>query len=347
MHRHHTGTALRVVRRRATLQARKGASESGAVLPASGGSSSGAAQKATAAAAQACEASSSAPMPSRQQLRTLFMHSAVPMVGFGLMDQLVMISCGDLIDNTFGVRFGLATLTAAACGQVVSDLTGVCFGGVVGGFAAKLGLPAPDLTSAQRNLKRVRRVATAGAACGVVCGCLTGMSLLLLLDTTAKEREKKQREMETIFRTIMDHSHDLMGADMCSLFIVDEAKNELWSKVATDSDGTVSSAKPKLITVPLSKPSIAGEVVRTGRLINVADCYKDPRFYQGVDDKFQQRTRNLLAVPVLAPDGRVIAVIEMMNKRSGAFGPGDEKLCTMLAHHVAVFFRQLQGDSNE
>eukprot|EP00611_Tribonema_gayanum_P002857 TRINITY_DN12193_c0_g1_i1.p4 TRINITY_DN12193_c0_g1~~TRINITY_DN12193_c0_g1_i1.p4 ORF type:complete len:174 (+),score=77.70 TRINITY_DN12193_c0_g1_i1:469-990(+) len=173
------------------------------------------------------------------------------------------------------------------------------------------------------------------------------MSLLLLLDTTAKEREKKQREMETIFRTIMDHSHDLMGADMCSLFIVDEAKNELWSKVATDSDGTVSSAKPKLITVPLSKPSIAGEVVRTGRLINVADCYKDPRFYQGVDDKFQQRTRNLLAVPVLAPDGRVIAVIEMMNKRSGAFGPGDEKLCTMLAHHVAVFFRQLQGDSNE
>lgn len=42
-----------------------------------------------------------------------------------------MLSCGDLIDNTLGVRFGLATLTAAACGQVFSDLTGVCFGGVV------------------------------------------------------------------------------------------------------------------------------------------------------------------------------------------------------------------------
>lgn len=30
-----------------------------------------------------------------------------------------MLTAGDLIDNTLGVKFGLATLTAAACGQVV------------------------------------------------------------------------------------------------------------------------------------------------------------------------------------------------------------------------------------
>ena len=35
------------------------------------------------------------------------------------MDNFVMLSAGDLIDNTLGVKFGLATLTAAACGQVV------------------------------------------------------------------------------------------------------------------------------------------------------------------------------------------------------------------------------------
>ena len=37
----------------------------------------------------------------------------------GVMDNFVMLSAGDLIDNTLGVKFGLATLTAAACGQVV------------------------------------------------------------------------------------------------------------------------------------------------------------------------------------------------------------------------------------
>jgi hypothetical protein len=68
------------------------------------------------------------------------------------------------------------------------------------------------------------------------------------------------------------------------LHIVFVPQGELWSKVSTESDGTISSAT-KLITVPLSQPSIAGEVVRTRRLINVPDCYNDARFYQGVDDK--------------------------------------------------------------
>lgn len=38
------------------------------------------------------------------------------------MDNFVMLSAGDLIDNTLGVKFGLATLTAAACGQVVRNV---------------------------------------------------------------------------------------------------------------------------------------------------------------------------------------------------------------------------------
>jgi hypothetical protein len=41
------------------------------------------------------------------------------MIGFGLMDNLVMIQAGDLIDSTIGVTLGLSTLTAAAFGQVV------------------------------------------------------------------------------------------------------------------------------------------------------------------------------------------------------------------------------------
>lgn len=103
-----------------------------------------------------------------------------------------MISAGDIIDNTLGVKFGLATLTAAACGQVVSDVCGVCFGGTVEALATKLGLPSPDLTLHQRGLKISRLVATSGAAVGVVCGCMLGMLTLLFVDTASAEREKKQ-----------------------------------------------------------------------------------------------------------------------------------------------------------
>lgn len=56
--------------------------------------------------------------PTTRQLRVLAMHSALPMVGFGIMDQTIMIQAGDLIDTTLGAKLALPTLAAAACGQV-------------------------------------------------------------------------------------------------------------------------------------------------------------------------------------------------------------------------------------
>lgn len=44
------------------------------------------------------------------------------MVGFGFMDNFIMVQAGGYIDATLGVQLGLATLTAAAMGQVVSDV---------------------------------------------------------------------------------------------------------------------------------------------------------------------------------------------------------------------------------
>ncbi|CAM9661078.1 unnamed protein product [Ectocarpus sp. 13 AM-2016] len=293
-------------------------------------------------AAAAVEAAAAAAPPTQAQLRTLFMHSAVPMVGFGIMDNFVMISAGDLIDNTLGVKFGLATLTAAACGQVVSDVCGVCFGGTVEAFATKMGLPTPDLTLRQRGLRACKLAATSGAASGVVVGCILGMGTLLFMDTTHAEREKKQREMDTLFATILDDGHNIVGAAKCSLFFVDEEEGELWTKVATDNDGEIKTGK--LITIPITT-GIVGEVVRTKRLLNVADTSKNTNYYQGVDLAMKTTTRNMLAVPVMSrsdekDDGKVIAVIEMMNKPEG-FDENDEKLVGMLAAHVGAFMGQV------
>eukprot|EP00959_Pyramimonas_sp_CCMP1952_P038823 812706-Pyramimonas_sp.AAC.1 len=87
--------------------------------------------------------------PTAQQLRTLFVHSAVPFVAFGFVDNTVLIQAGDMIDNTFGVYFAMPTLAAAAMGQVFSDSTGVLFGSYIEALATKLGLPLPQLTKEQ------------------------------------------------------------------------------------------------------------------------------------------------------------------------------------------------------
>ena len=39
------------------------------------------------------------------------------MLGFGFMDNIIMIQAGDYIDTTFGAVLGISTLTAAGFGN--------------------------------------------------------------------------------------------------------------------------------------------------------------------------------------------------------------------------------------
>ena len=100
------------------------------------------------------------PVPTRLQLRRHAMTLAVPMFGFGVMDNLVMIQAGEAIDASIGVKLGLATMTSAAMGQIVSDVSGTLSGGAVEAIATSLGLPHAGLTRAQLGLRQVRLTAT-------------------------------------------------------------------------------------------------------------------------------------------------------------------------------------------
>ncbi len=130
--------------------------------------------------------------PTNQQLWRVFLNTAVPMIGFGFTDQTVMIQAGNAIDCTLGVTFSLSTLTAAAFGQIISDASGVVFGGTVERLAKAAGLPSANLTSAQRMLPIVSRVRWAGNFLGVIVGCCLGLVNLLFIDTARSSTLKLQ-----------------------------------------------------------------------------------------------------------------------------------------------------------
>jgi hypothetical protein len=132
-----------------------------------------------------------------------------------------MIQAGDLIDNTIGVTFGLATLTSAAYGQIISDVSGTVSSGFVEALAGKLGLARANLTSEQLALRSVQVSGTFGAVCGVATGCLLGMGCLLFMDLEKSERLKKAGELRTLYSTLMEEGHDLIGAEHCALFLLD------------------------------------------------------------------------------------------------------------------------------
>jgi len=121
--------------------------------------------------------------PTREQLRNHFVMSMVPMIGFGFMDNTIMIQAGNAIDCTLGVTLGMSTLSAAAVGQIVSGGGSVLFGGTLESMFRAAGLPSAGFSSAQRALPAVQKVGMLGNFVGVVIGCTLGLVNLLFIDT--------------------------------------------------------------------------------------------------------------------------------------------------------------------
>ena len=133
----------------------------------------------------------------------------------------------------------------------------------------------------------------------------------------------------------MNEGKTLFGAERASLFMLDSEKNELWSQVATGTEG--------IIKVKASS-GIIGACVSSGQLINVPDAYKDDRFNAKVDEETSYHTKSILAMPVKNEEGEVIGAIQMINKKPkdgsrSVFTSDDERLVTMMAAHVTSFIR--------
>jgi len=123
------------------------------------------------------------PPPTQEQLVRHFANSTVPFVGFGFMDNSIMLYAGNFIDCSIGVSLGISTLAAAAIGQIVANGMSVLFGGYVESLAYKVGLPPAGLNSKQKALSKVRSVGICGNFIGVVVGATLGLVNLLFIDT--------------------------------------------------------------------------------------------------------------------------------------------------------------------
>uniref|UniRef100_A0A2K6TZR2 Transmembrane protein 65 n=2 Tax=Simiiformes TaxID=314293 RepID=A0A2K6TZR2_SAIBB len=120
-----------------------------------------------------------APPPTPGQLRYVFIHNAIPFIGFGFLDNAIMIVAGTHIEMSIGIILGISTMAAAALGNLVSDLAGLGLAGYVEALASRLGLSIPDLTPKQVDMWQTRLSTHLGKAVGVTIGCILGMFPLI------------------------------------------------------------------------------------------------------------------------------------------------------------------------
>jgi len=132
-------------------------------------------------------------LPTWSDLNKLAIHQSLPFIGFGFLDNLIMIVAGEYIDASIGASLTISTMAAAALGNTLSDVFGVGSAWYVEASARRLGMNPPNLTEEQLESKSARIAANGGRALGVAIGCVLGMFPLLFF---ASEKEKEEEGKE-------------------------------------------------------------------------------------------------------------------------------------------------------
>ena len=153
-----------------------------------------------------------------------------------------------------------------------------------------------------------------------------------LLDVT--RRLMTVTDLDALLRLIADATVTMVGAERATIYIVDQERQEFWSRVATGRG--VGE-----IRFPLGV-GIAGTVAQTGKTISIPDAYADPRFNAESDKRTGFHTRNLLTLAMTGHDGAVIGVFQAINKKDGEFTVEDEVTLGSLASSAAVAVENAQ-----
>ncbi len=135
-------------------------------------------------------------------------------------------------------------------------------------------------------------------------------------------------DIDKLLGLILNSSIKSIDADRGTLYLVDEVKKELWSKVL-QGDNMVE------IRLPVGK-GIAGHVAASGEVVNIPDAYNDPRFNPEIDKKTGYHTRNMLCMPMKNKDGVIIGVFQLLNKKDGVFADDDIQFIDALSSHASV-----------
>ena len=153
---------------------------------------------------------------------------------------------------------------------------------------------------------------------------LPNESLIRILELTQKLLAPF--ELSQILEEVRQAGLEVTQADTGSIWLFDKNSNKLAMHLPAIEPPILVEAGQGLV----------GECFSRNEVINVEDCYADPRFNPAVDTETGYRSDTILSVPLVGFEGSHVGVIQLVNKASGPFTQQDELLAIALAAQSAV-----------
>ena len=139
-------------------------------------------------------------------------------------------------------------------------------------------------------------------------------------------------DLMSMLAEVVSAAKQVLKADRGSVWLYDPDADELVLEVAT-------GIRPVRVR---AGAGLVGTCARERQIINVPDCYADPRFDPAVDKASGYRTRCMLTLPLVDHKDVLVGVMQVLNKSGGVFDADDEVLATALAAQCAVALQRVR-----
>ncbi len=137
-----------------------------------------------------------------------------------------------------------------------------------------------------------------------------------------------ETNMDNLLTVVAQEIKLALDADRCTVFLLDEEKNELWSKVALGMNTKEIRFNSSL--------GLAGHVATTGETVNIQEAYKDKRFNKEIDNQTGYVTKSILCMPIRNMSHQIVGVFQVLNKKDGYFTEKDEDLLIAIGSSAGI-----------
>jgi len=172
------------------------------------------------------------------------------------------------------------------------------------------GFTAKDLERLAKCVVPIRRILE-------ICqSCYQAMKKLRATAALAEATRSLDRidlDSSAALQRIMEAAKKLMNADRSTLWVVDPKRGDLWTEIPGQGEVRCEMGV-----------GFAGQVAQSRRpTIIPFDLYDDPNAENAkkVDEQTHYRTCSLLCMPVFSPDGGLVGVTQLVNKRKAGDFP--------------------------